>query len=230
MTIKMTINKETGLGKPGRRCSDWSKHAAQSFERNNGTTEQRESTERHDWSLSTLRPSPSHRPVDWTRLEQGPKTTTTATVTDRMLLTRATMRSAMRRHGALRIPSVMYSSHSPPGSASLGSRRKKVTLNVIRDMYDAKEPITVMTAHDFPSAHVADAAGMDIILVGDSLAMVALGMEDTSELELDEMILHCRSVARATRAAFTVGRLMRLFPLVGGTVRYTSADPDEKRE
>ena len=62
----------------------------------------------------------------------------------------------------------------------------------------------MITAHDFPTAHVADAAGMDVILVGDSLAMVALGMEDTSEVQLEEMILHCRSVARATKAAFTV--------------------------
>ena len=62
----------------------------------------------------------------------------------------------------------------------------------------------MITAHDFSSAHVADAAGMDIVLVGDSLAMVALGMEDTSEVVLDEMILHCRSVSRATKAAFTV--------------------------
>lgn len=65
----------------------------------------------------------------------------------------------------------------------------------------------MITAHDFPSAHVADAAGMDMILVGDSLAMVALGMEDTSEVLLEEMLLHCRSVARATKAAFTVGDL-----------------------
>lgn len=64
-----------------------------------------------------------------------------------------------------------------------------------------------MTAHDFPSAHVADHAGMDMILVGDSLAMVALGMEDTSEVLMEEMLLHCRSVARATKAAFTVGDL-----------------------
>lgn len=62
----------------------------------------------------------------------------------------------------------------------------------------------MITAHDFPSAHVADAAGMDMILVGDSLAMVALGMEDTSEVILEEMILHCRSVSRATKCAFTV--------------------------
>lgn len=62
----------------------------------------------------------------------------------------------------------------------------------------------MITAHDFPSAHVADHAGMDMVLVGDSLAMVALGMEDTSEILLEEMLLHCRSVARATQSAFTV--------------------------
>jgi ketopantoate hydroxymethyltransferase len=62
----------------------------------------------------------------------------------------------------------------------------------------------MITAHDFPSAHVADHAGMDMILVGDSLAMVALGMEDTSEVLMEEMLLHCKSVARATSAAFTV--------------------------
>lgn len=62
----------------------------------------------------------------------------------------------------------------------------------------------MVTAHDFPSAHVADHAGMDMILVGDSLAMVALGMEDTSEVLMEEMLLHCKSVARATKSAFTV--------------------------
>jgi 3-methyl-2-oxobutanoate hydroxymethyltransferase len=65
----------------------------------------------------------------------------------------------------------------------------------------------MITAHDFPSAHVADHAGMDMVLVGDSLAMVALGMEDTSEVLMEEMLLHCRSVARATKGAFTVGDL-----------------------
>ena len=96
-----------------------------------------------------------------------------------------------------------HSSHSPLG-ASPAQPRKKVTINTLQALYNKDEPITMMTAHDFPSAHVADHAGMDMILVGDSLAMVALGMEDTSEVMLEEMILHCRSVARATKAAFTV--------------------------
>lgn len=93
------------------------------------------------------------------------------------------------------------SSHSPMGSPNTW---KKVTLNSLRLMYKKGEPITMITAHDFPSSHVADVAGMDMVLVGDSLAMVALGMEDTSEVLVEEMLLHCRSVARAAKAAFTV--------------------------
>lgn len=65
----------------------------------------------------------------------------------------------------------------------------------------------MLTASDFPSAHVADHAGMDMVLVGDSLAMVSMGLEDTSEVTLDEMIMHCRSVSRAVKTAFTVGDL-----------------------
>lgn len=95
------------------------------------------------------------------------------------------------------------SSHSPLGTP-LANPRKKVTLGTLRALHKKGEPITMITAHDFPSAHVADHAGMDVILVGDSLAMVALGMEDTSEILLDEMLLHCKSVARATKGAFTV--------------------------
>ncbi|PYH91250.1 3-methyl-2-oxobutanoate hydroxymethyltransferase PanB [Aspergillus ellipticus CBS 707.79] len=103
-------------------------------------------------------------------------------------------------------PQKRWSSHSPLGAASVNPR-KKVTMQTLRNLYKKGEPITMLTAHDFPSAHVAEAAGMDMVLVGDSLAMVALGMEDTSEILMDEMLLHCRSVARATKSAFTVGDL-----------------------
>ncbi|GAQ03230.1 3-methyl-2-oxobutanoate hydroxymethyltransferase [Aspergillus lentulus] len=103
-------------------------------------------------------------------------------------------------------PQVRYSSHSPLGAAPVNPR-KKVTMQTLRSLYKKGEPITMLTAHDFPSGHVADAAGMEMILVGDSLAMVALGMEDTSEVLMDEMLLHCRSVARAAKSAFTVADL-----------------------
>ncbi|KAL5358476.1 ketopantoate hydroxymethyltransferase-domain-containing protein [Aspergillus floccosus] len=101
---------------------------------------------------------------------------------------------------------VRHSSHSPLGPVS-ANPRKKVTMQTLRSLYKKGEPITMLTAHDFPSGHVADAAGMEMILVGDSLAMVALGMEDTSEVVMEEMLLHCRSVARAAKSSFTVADL-----------------------
>lgn len=65
----------------------------------------------------------------------------------------------------------------------------------------------MLTAHNYPSALIAQEAGIDMILVGDSLAMVSLGMADTSEVTLDEMIIHARSVARAATRSFTIGDL-----------------------
>ncbi|KAI1908371.1 cell wall biogenesis and architecture protein [Ophidiomyces ophidiicola] len=96
------------------------------------------------------------------------------------------------------------SSHSPMGATPVNVR-KKVTIKTLQALYRKNEPITMLTAHDFPSGHVAEAAGMEMVLIGDSLAMVALGMADTSEICLDEMLLHCRSVSRAVGTAFTVG-------------------------
>ena len=84
-------------------------------------------------------------------------------------------------------------------------------MQTLRNLYKKGEPITMLTAHDFPSAHVAEVAGMDMILVGDSLAMVALGMQDTSEVTLEDMLVHCRSVSRAAQTSFTVRR----FPSTG---------------
>lgn len=96
------------------------------------------------------------------------------------------------------------SSYSGPTLNDNGKPRKKVTIQTLQNLYKKGEPIAMLTAHDFPSAHVADASGMDIVLVGDSLGMVALGLDNTTEVVMDEMILHCRSVARAAKSAFIV--------------------------
>ncbi|KAL4885672.1 3-methyl-2-oxobutanoate hydroxymethyltransferase [Aspergillus karnatakaensis] len=101
---------------------------------------------------------------------------------------------------------VRHSSHSPLG-ANPANPRKKVTMQTLRNLYKKGEPITMLTAHDFPSAYVAETAGMEMVLVGDSLAMVALGMQDTSEVGLEDMLLHCRSVARAAQNSFTIADL-----------------------
>lgn len=114
--------------------------------------------------------------------------------------------SALRRSSPAPFVPLMQarnSSHSPMGTES-AAPRKKITLNTLRALHRKNEPISMITAHEFPTAHVADHAGIDVVLVGDSLAMVAMGMEDTSEVTLEDMLVHCRSVARATKSAFTV--------------------------
>ena len=70
-------------------------------------------------------------------------------------------------------------------SQSPGATRPKVTLANLRKMYMTKQKIAVMTAYDFPSGTFADRACADIVLVGDSLGMVALGYESTNQVTLE---------------------------------------------
>ena len=66
------------------------------------------------------------------------------------------------------------------------------------------EKITCLTAYDYPTARLLDEAGVDVLLVGDSLGMVVMGYESTLPVTLDEMLLHTRAVRRATRRALVV--------------------------
>ncbi|RAK98181.1 3-methyl-2-oxobutanoate hydroxymethyltransferase [Aspergillus ibericus CBS 121593] len=103
-------------------------------------------------------------------------------------------------------PIIRWSSHFAPPRPHVNPG-KKVTISKLQSLYRGNEPIAVLTAYDFPSGLVADAAGMDVVLVGDSLAMVALGMEDTDSVTMEEMLVHCRSVARAVTRAFLIADL-----------------------
>ena len=67
--------------------------------------------------------------------------------------------------------------------------------------------ITVLTAYDYQIAKIIDAAGIDMILVGDSLGMVVLGYEDTKQVTMEDMIRHTQAVARGVRSAIVVGDL-----------------------
>jgi 3-methyl-2-oxobutanoate hydroxymethyltransferase len=83
--------------------------------------------------------------------------------------------------------------------------RKKVTIRLIQAMKTRHEPISMLTAYDYPTALVMDQAGIDIILVGDSLGMVVLGYESTLPVTMDEMIHHSKAVARGAKYALLVG-------------------------
>ncbi len=72
----------------------------------------------------------------------------------------------------------------------------KLSVPAIRDRKHGGEPLVMVTAYDAPSARVAAAAGVDIILVGDSLGMVVLGYEDTLHVTMEDMVSHTAAVAR----------------------------------
>ena len=69
------------------------------------------------------------------------------------------------------------------------------------------ERITALTAYDYPTARLLDESGIDIILVGDSLGMVVLGFEDTTQVTLADIVHHTRAVARAVKRALLVADL-----------------------
>ncbi|KQL49328.1 3-methyl-2-oxobutanoate hydroxymethyltransferase [Brevibacillus choshinensis] len=81
---------------------------------------------------------------------------------------------------------------------------KQITTSDIRKKKEASIPITMMTAYDFPSAKLVEEAGVDMILVGDSLGMVVLGYDSTIPVTMDDMIHHTKAVTRAAKRAFVV--------------------------
>ncbi|TFY50200.1 hypothetical protein EVJ58_g11145, partial [Rhodofomes roseus] len=82
--------------------------------------------------------------------------------------------------------------------------RKKITIQHLLNMKRKHTPIAMLTAYDFPTGRACEAHGVDITLVGDSLAQVCLGYDATTRLTLDEMVHHCRAVARGSKAPFLV--------------------------
>ncbi|MGB7561874.1 MAG: 3-methyl-2-oxobutanoate hydroxymethyltransferase, partial [Candidatus Acidiferrales bacterium] len=97
----------------------------------------------------------------------------------------------------------------PPAGKSAGNG--KITVpdilhrkSPVSDSPNSQPKITCLTAYDYPTARLLDDAGVDILLVGDSLGMVVLGYENTLPVTLDEMLHHVRAVRRGTHRALLV--------------------------
>ena len=83
--------------------------------------------------------------------------------------------------------------------------RKKITLPYLFDKVKKGEPITWLTCYDYPTAYLQEQAGIEMILVGDSLGMTMLGFDSTLPVKMDDMIRHAQAVRRGAPTAFVIG-------------------------
>src|SRR5919109_2098003 len=85
------------------------------------------------------------------------------------------------------------------------SRTGRVTTTKFKAMKGRGEKIAMLTAYDYSTARIADEAGIDALLVGDSLGMVMLGYESTVSVTMEEMVHHTKAVSRGARHALVIG-------------------------
>lgn len=97
--------------------------------------------------------------------------------------------------------SVTHLKHPVPALRPASEPRLKTTFRLLQQKKQAREPITALTAYDYPTARLVDEAGIDLILVGDSLGMVVLGYDSTLPVSLDEMLHHVKAVRRGVTRA-----------------------------
>lgn len=83
--------------------------------------------------------------------------------------------------------------------------RKKITIHTLKEMQARKEPIVMLTCYDYPMALLEEKAGVEIILVGDSLGMTVYGMDSTLPVTMDMMINHAKAVRKGAPTAYLVG-------------------------
>ncbi len=88
---------------------------------------------------------------------------------------------------------------------NIAESRKKTTIQVLKSKKLANQMISMLTAYDYPTALAVDQSGIDAILVGDSLGMVVLGYSNTLAVTMEEMLHHCKAVARGAKLALLIG-------------------------
>src|ERR671930_1156830 len=103
-----------------------------------------------------------------------------------------------------RLPEMSSGSRITPGPPA---KRQTVTLTKLAEKKALGEPIVMITAYDYPSAQVAEAAEVDVVLVGDSGAMTVLGYPSTVPVTIDEMLMLCAAVRRGLTTPLLVGDL-----------------------
>jgi 3-methyl-2-oxobutanoate hydroxymethyltransferase len=86
-------------------------------------------------------------------------------------------------------------------------KKRRVSIPELKEMKDRGEKISMLTAYDYPTARLLDGAGVDVLLVGDTLGMVVLGYTSTVYVTLEEMIHHVKAVVRGTDRALVIGDL-----------------------
>jgi 3-methyl-2-oxobutanoate hydroxymethyltransferase len=101
------------------------------------------------------------------------------------------------------------------------SERKKVTLNSLFSKVSREEPISMLTCYDYPTAYFQDQAGVDMILVGDSLGMTMLGYDSTLPVTMEDMIRHAQAVRRGSPNTWLIGDMpyMTYQPSVESAIR-----------
>ncbi len=87
----------------------------------------------------------------------------------------------------------------------MDGERKKITILTLRKRKRLKERISALSVYDYPLASLADRAGVDLMVIGDSVGMTTLGYKSTIPVTMDQMISHSRAVCNGTKYAFTVG-------------------------
>src|SRR3984885_2687715 len=121
---------------------------------------------------------------------------------DRRIL--ALVRAASWVYGAALETPMSLTNFSLGGAPSPSSPVTKVTMPALSEMKRQGKPISALTAYDYATSRLVDECGIDLILVGDSLAQVVLGHDNTLAVTVDEMLHHTRAVRRAVRRALLV--------------------------